>query len=153
MKATDPFENRPATQFYLYFKVLNNPALKKRAVLAVEKKVTLRGTRFAPLDQMRFGREHRRGSKQDLGRVEKEKGREAAEKERDEATLKREIGKETKGPRQEKAKYLASSSARETDTANGGTTAGIATRERKGAKENPPRLSSSRAKTKSPRKN
>jgi hypothetical protein len=65
MKATDPFENRPATQFYLYFKVLNNPALKKRSVLAVEKKVTLRGTLFAPLGQMRFGREHRRGSKQD----------------------------------------------------------------------------------------
>jgi hypothetical protein len=66
--------------------------------------------------------------------VEKEKAREAAEKERDEATLKREIGKEIKGPRQEKVKYLASSSARETDTASGETTAGIATRGRRGAR-------------------
>jgi hypothetical protein len=153
MKTTNPLGNRPATQFYLSCKDLINLALKRKPVMVVARRDTLRGMMFAPLDQMRFGREHRRGSKQDLGKVEKEKAREAAEKERDEATLKREIGKETKGPRQEKAKYLASSSARETDTANGGTTAGIATRERKGAKENPPRLSSSRAKTKRPRKN
>ncbi len=148
MKATDPLENRPATQFYLSCKDLNNLALKKRAALDVEKKVTLRGTLFAPLDQMRFGRELRRDSKQDLKGAEKGKARVAAEKGRDEPTLKREIGKETKRPRQEKAKYLASSSAREMDTANGETTAGIATRERSGAREKPTQLSSSRAKTK-----
>ncbi len=152
MKATDPLENRPATQFYLSCKVLNNLALKKISALGVEKKVTLRGTLFAPLDQMRFGWVRLRDSKQDLKGAEKEKARVPAEKGRDEATLKREIGKETKRARQEKAKYLASFSAREMDTANGETTAGIATRERRGAREKQTQLSSSRAKTKRSRK-
>ena len=132
MKTTNPLGNRPATQFYLSCKDLINLALKRKPVMVVARRDTLRGMMFAPLDQMRFGREPRRVSKHVLRKEEKEKGKKAAEKEKGEGMLAREIDKETKRARLEKAKSLANSTARATGTASGETTAGIAIRERRG---------------------
>ena len=152
MKTTKQLENLPVTQFYLSCKVLINPALKKRTALAVEKRGTIRVTMSARLDQTRFGRELRRVSKHDLRKVGKVKEKGAAEKEKGEEMLMKGIGKETKRARLEKAKYLANSTARATGTASGETTAGIATRERRGARENLTQLSSSLAKIRKSRK-
>jgi hypothetical protein len=119
MKTTKSLENLPITQFYLSCKDLNNPALKRKPALGAAKKDILRETMFAPRDQIRFGRELRKVSKLALRKGEKAKGKVVAEKERVEEMLSREIGKETKRARPEKAKYLANFTALAMDTARG----------------------------------
>jgi hypothetical protein len=150
MRTTNPPRSLPVTQFYLSFKGSISLGHRKESALAAERKDKGDEVCTAGPNDIWAGAPD--GFKARFKKGGKGKGKSGRGKGRGRGNPEKGNRQRNKKHLQEIAKYLASSSARETDTASGETTAGIATKEKKGEKEKLTQLSSSRAKIKRPRK-